>query len=182
MHRNRETLILGILYYPFGISETQELFPRPYFTHKTSYAYLSLLISCQNIRENLDSDLYWAGDGRLCGGFRQFASWRHGTRLASFFVVPVNCIFRGASCKSITELVALVPKKLKICMKLSYTIFTPYVLSGAVWPTACTCVFVCGYALTNMGTQIHMYLRSWIHVCACIHIYMWWRVKLAGLF
>ena len=30
------------------------------------------------------------------------------------------------------------------------------------------CLVVCAHALTHMGTQIRMYLRSWIHVCACI--------------
>ena len=28
------------------------------------------------------------------------------------------------------------------------------------------------HALTPMDAQIYMYLRSWIHVCACIYNYM----------
>ena len=48
-----------------GILETQELFTRTYLTHKTTYAYLSLFLDCWNIQENLDSDLFWAGDGRF---------------------------------------------------------------------------------------------------------------------
>ena len=47
-------------------------FPRTYLTHKTSYVYLSLLMGCSNIQKNLDSDLFWAGDGRFCGGFPPF--------------------------------------------------------------------------------------------------------------
>ena len=53
--------------YMCGILETQERFPRTYFTHKTPYAYLSLFTDCWNIQENLDSDLFWAG--RFFGGF-----------------------------------------------------------------------------------------------------------------
>jgi len=34
--------------------EIQELFPRNYFAHKTTYAYLSLFRGCWNIQENLD--------------------------------------------------------------------------------------------------------------------------------
>jgi hypothetical protein len=45
--------------------ETQELFTRTYLTHKTTYAYLSLFLDCWNIQENLNSDLFWAGDGRF---------------------------------------------------------------------------------------------------------------------
>jgi len=49
-----------------------ELFTRTYFTHKTTYEYLSLFTDCWNIQENLDSDLFWAGDGRFWGGFPPF--------------------------------------------------------------------------------------------------------------
>jgi len=80
--------------YMCGILETQERFPRTYFTHKTPYAYLSLFTDCWNIQENLDSDLFWAG--RFFGGF-PFSFWRHGTRLATFLIAPTNCIFWDAS-------------------------------------------------------------------------------------
>ena len=39
-----------------------------------------------------------------------FAFWRHGTRLASFLIVPKNCIFWGASLKLIKKL-EFVPRK-----------------------------------------------------------------------
>ena len=45
--------------------------------------------------------------------FRYFAFWRHGTRFASFLIVPKNCIFWGASFKLIKNLSALVPNKLQ---------------------------------------------------------------------
>ena len=48
--------------YPCGILETQQLFPRTYCTHKTTYAYLFLLMGCWNIQESLESDVNWAGD------------------------------------------------------------------------------------------------------------------------
>ena len=53
--------------------------------------------------------------------FRQFAFWRHGTRLASFCIVPENCIFWGASFKLMKTLASLVPKKLQgFCETLLY--------------------------------------------------------------
>jgi hypothetical protein len=56
-----------------GILETQELRdfksaikpikPRMHiFTHKTTYAYLSLFMGCWSIQEHLESDVNWAGD------------------------------------------------------------------------------------------------------------------------
>jgi len=41
-------------------------------TYKTTYAYLSLLMGCWDMQENLDSDLFWAGDGQFCGDFTPF--------------------------------------------------------------------------------------------------------------
>ena len=38
-----------------------------YFTNKTSYAYLPLFMGSWNVQEHLDSNLFWAGDGRFCG-------------------------------------------------------------------------------------------------------------------
>jgi len=73
--RNTETVIFDFSCFspnPCGILETQELCPRNYFAHKTTYAYLFQFMGCWNIQENLDSDLFWAGDGRSCGGFPPF--------------------------------------------------------------------------------------------------------------
>jgi len=55
-----------------GILEKQEIFTWTYLTHKTRYAYLFLFTDCWNFQENLDSDLFWAGDGRFWGGFPLF--------------------------------------------------------------------------------------------------------------
>jgi len=47
---------------PYGIVQSQELFARTYFANKTTHTYLFLFTGCWNIQENLDSDLFWAGD------------------------------------------------------------------------------------------------------------------------
>jgi len=51
-HKNLNKLLfsrfLCFWLYPCGILETQELFPRTYWTYKTTYAYLSLLMGCWN--------------------------------------------------------------------------------------------------------------------------------------
>ena len=44
--------------YTCGILEKQQLFPRNYFAHKTTYACLSLFMDCWNVQENSDSDLF----------------------------------------------------------------------------------------------------------------------------
>jgi len=71
--------------YPCVILETQELFPRTYFTHKTTHAYLSLLMDCWNIQENLESDLKWAG---VCCFVLLYRYW-------DIVTVPVSFLFRG---------------------------------------------------------------------------------------
>jgi len=52
--------------------ETQKLSAKTYFIHQTTYAYLPLCMGCWNMQEYLDSDLFWAGDDRFCGGFPTF--------------------------------------------------------------------------------------------------------------
>ena len=49
----------------------------------------------------------------IMGGFRHFAFCSLGNRLASFFVVPKNCIFWGASFELMKNLATLFPKKLQ---------------------------------------------------------------------
>jgi len=44
--------------------------------------------------------------------FHHFAFWHHGTRLANFFIEPMDRIFWGASFKLIKNLATLVPEKL----------------------------------------------------------------------
>ena len=45
--------------------------------------------------------------------FRHFAFWRHGSRLATFFIATLNCIFGGASFEPIRNLATLDPEKLQ---------------------------------------------------------------------
>jgi len=66
------SVVSCFLLHPGGISETQELFPRTQFTHKIMNTYLSLFKGSWNMHENLDSKIYWAGDGRFCGDFALF--------------------------------------------------------------------------------------------------------------
>jgi len=63
--------------------------------------------------------------------FRPCAFWRHGTRVAFFFVVLKNCIFwGGSSLKLIKNLADLVPKRLGYETLLSHwrLIVMPYLL------------------------------------------------------
>jgi len=46
-------------------------------------------------------------------GFRHFAFWRHGFKLATFWIVHINCFFRGASFEPIQNLATLNPEKLQ---------------------------------------------------------------------
>ena len=49
----------------------------------------------------------------IMGGFCHFANCSLGNRLASFFIVPENCIFWGASFELIKPLATLLPKRLQ---------------------------------------------------------------------
>jgi len=44
-------------------------------------------------QKQLDSDLFWAGDGRSCGIFQPFSTLAHETRLTTFLIVPNNFMF-----------------------------------------------------------------------------------------
>jgi len=69
-----ETVILQFFCYTGVILETQELFPKAYFTHKSTYSYLPLFMSSwtRNMQEHWDLDLFCFGDGRIFGGFLPF--------------------------------------------------------------------------------------------------------------
>ena len=54
----------------------------------TTCAYLPLFLGSWNIQEYLDSNLFWAGDGRFCGGFPPFCVFE--TRIQACHVF--NCI------------------------------------------------------------------------------------------
>ena len=110
MHRKTETGFLSVFLFlalPLRILETQELFTRTYFTHKTTYAYLSLFMDCWNIQDILNSDRFWAGDSRFWGGFPSFGILA--PRIQTCHFAPKNCIFWGAS----FDLATLDPEKLQ---------------------------------------------------------------------
>ena len=46
-------------------------------------------------------------------GLRHFAFWSHGFKLDTFFIVHMDCMFGGASCKLIKNLATLNPEKLQ---------------------------------------------------------------------
>ena len=66
--------------------------------------------------------------------FRHFEFWRHGSRRATVFTAPKNCIFRGASFEVIKNLATLDPEKLQgfygtplyHCYTLTITEITEY--------------------------------------------------------
>jgi len=95
------------------ILETQQLFTRTHFTHKTTYAYLSLFTDCWNMQENSDLDLFWAGDSRFWGGFPPFCILAPRIQTCHFLIAPKNCIFWGASFEPIKNLATLDPEKLQ---------------------------------------------------------------------
>ena len=74
--------------------------------------------------------------------FRHFAFWRHGpgSRLASFWIVPKNCIFWGATFELRKNLATLVPENLQgfyktlLCHHDHYTLALPS-LSWCQWQT-----------------------------------------------
>jgi len=74
---------------------------------------LSLFTDCWNIQKNLDSDLFWAGDGRFWGGFPPFCVLAPRIQTCHFFIAPKNCIFWGASFELIKNLATLDPDKLQ---------------------------------------------------------------------
>jgi len=82
------------------------------FTHKTTYAYLSVFMDCWNIQEDLDSDLFWAGDGQFWGGFSPLCNLAPRIQTCHFFIAPKNCI--GAHLLSqVEKLATLDPEKLQ---------------------------------------------------------------------
>ena len=54
---------------PFLRSGNAGTFFKIYFTHKPINACLPLFMGSWNMHEHWDSDLFWFGDGRICGGF-----------------------------------------------------------------------------------------------------------------
>jgi len=72
-----------------------------------------LFTDCWNLQENLDSDLFWDGDGRFWEGFPPFCILAPRIQTCHFFIVPKSCIFWGASFELIKNLATLDPEKLQ---------------------------------------------------------------------
>jgi len=75
---------LCFLFFSCFILERQELFPRRILPIKPRIDIFSLFMSCSNIWEILDLDLFWACDGLVCGDFPTFLVVAR--RVANFFV------------------------------------------------------------------------------------------------
>ena len=67
--RNTETVILRFFCTTGVTLETQEFFPKAYFTHIPTYSYLPLFMGSSNMQEHWDLDLFCLSGGRICGFF-----------------------------------------------------------------------------------------------------------------
>ena len=88
-------------------------------------AYLSLFMSCWNFQENLDSDLFWAGEGGFCGDFPPFGFLAPRNRLANTFWYPKTAFFEAHLLCSLKIWQLCSPKSYTIFMEPSYTIVKP---------------------------------------------------------
>jgi len=88
------------------------------------------------------------------GVFRHFAFCNLGNRLASFFVVPKNCIFWDASFEPIKNLATLFPKKLQgFHWTLLYHCYTLLLMiAHPVGKTSVQCIL--GPGLTSSNNQV----------------------------
>ena len=71
------------------------IFFRTYFTHETMYAYVSLFKGCWNIKKSWMQTYFALVTVDSVENFRHFSFWRHGTRLATFFIAPKNWFFQS---------------------------------------------------------------------------------------
>jgi len=111
--RNTETVILGFFCSTGGILETQALFPKANL-HINPYLHICPLSWALGIFKNIGIRTYFGSVAvESVKVFRHFVFWRHGTRLATFFIAPAKCIFWGISFEPIKNLATLVPEKLQ---------------------------------------------------------------------
>jgi len=125
--RNTETIILNKNCCTGGILKTQELFPKAYLNDKPIYTYLHLFMGSW-VQAYLDSDIFWFGTVESVGGFRHFAFWRHGFKLATFLIAPKEKHLLGASFKLIKNLATwqlLIPTSYEVFMEPPYIIVAP---------------------------------------------------------
>jgi len=106
-----------------GKFKMQQLFPKVYFAHTTTYAFLPLFMGSWNFQEYLDSSLFWAGDGQFCERFLPFCVFDRRNQLKT--CVDFHCIFGDASFELIKNLANLVPEKIQGLTNPSYTTVTP---------------------------------------------------------
>jgi len=120
----------------------QERFAQACFAHTTTRAseYLPLFMHYWNMQEYSDSYL-------LCADFPPFCIFQtqnqtlHGTEsnFAIFLIAQWNCIFQGASLELTKNLATLIPEKIQVFTKPSYTIVlslflvTPYAFERECW-------------------------------------------------
>jgi len=114
--------------YPCGIQEKQELFPRistGILPIKPRMHVCACLWAVGIYKKTWIQTYFELVTVDFVEIFHHFAFWRHGTRLASFVIVPKNCIFWGASFMLIKNLATLVPEKLQgFCETLLYRCYT----------------------------------------------------------
>jgi len=115
---NTETVILrGFLFFavPGWDFRNAGTFSQDYFTHKATYICLSLFKGCWNMQENLDSEIFWAGDGRFCGNFPPFCILESRDQTSQLFYCTKELFMRRIFSANKNSV-----------MKPSYTIATPY--------------------------------------------------------
>jgi len=108
----------------------QEFFLKVYFNHKHIYAYLPLFMGSWNIQEHWDSDLFFFGDGRICGVFSPY--WRFVQKRLDMplFLLHLRTVFFEAHFLSPLKIWHLWALKIyKVFMEPPNTIVTPYLLS-----------------------------------------------------
>jgi len=176
---------------------------RNFFTHKPTYAYLPLFKGSWNVQEHWHSDDIRTYFGSMTvesvGFFRHFAFCSLGNRPASFFIVPKDCLFWGASFELIINLATVFPKKLQCflwtflyhCYTLilaSLPLTTRLHLTSveiAKWEIGIWKAYYGTYVYMYTYIYIYMYMGAYIHIhiylfmYICIYIYVCKSGKLA---
>jgi len=79
-----------------------------------------------NIQDNLDSDLFWAGDGRFIGGFPPFCVFETRIQTCHYLDCTEGGVRRRILLKIEENLASLNPEKLQGFHGTFCTIVTPY--------------------------------------------------------
>jgi len=95
------------------ILETQELFPKVYFTHKPIYAYLPLFISSWNMQKHWDWTYFASVTAEYVEVFRHFCVLYKSARTCHFFYCTYELLFSGASFEPIKNLATSCAQKLQ---------------------------------------------------------------------